>query len=214
LASSGSLEERIMKFQDDRTYSRIQLGFTSEVLSSFHFLVEDYNFKCVKTDVTFVRYESKFVFVNIYHGRRSYELGVEIGKLENHLPIREDWYSIGEIMDLMGVRKNLRFTFFQASSKDQIQILVRKLAEYVKKYAKPILDGHYEIFEKLEILRKNNSDAYIREAELQNIRERADIAWKQKDYVKFIELYNQVKDGLTSIEGKKLDYARKKLRAN
>ena len=157
---------------------------------------------------------SHFIFVNVYHGRGSYELGVEIGKLESYLPIREEWYSIGEIMDLMDVRQDLKFTFFQASNKDQIQVLVRKLPEYVKKYAKPILDGHYEIFEKLQILRKNKSDAYIREAELRNIRERGDIAWKQKDYVKFIELYNQVKDGLTSIEGKKLDYARKKLRAD
>jgi hypothetical protein len=208
-----SLVERGMKFQDDKNHDRIHLGFTSEVLSFFHFLIKDYDFKYIKIESTFVRYESNFIFVNVYHGASSYELGVEIGKLENYLPIREDWYSIGEIMDLMGVRKNLGFTFFQASSKEQVHILVRQLAAYVKKYAKPILDGHYEIFDKLEILRKNKSDAYIREAELRNIRERADIAWKQKDYAKFIELYNQVKDGLTSIEGKNLDYARKKLGA-
>lgn len=205
---------RTMKFQDDETSRRIQLGFTSEVLSSFHFLIKDYDFKCAKTESTYIRYESDFIFVNVYHGRRSYELGVEIGKLEKNHPIQENGYSIGEIMDLMDVRKDLKFTFFQASSKDQVQILVRKLAGYVKRYAKPILDGDYGIFEKIRILRKNKSDTYIREIDLRNIREMADIAWRQKDYVKFVELYNQVKDALTSIEAKKLDYARKKLRAN
>jgi hypothetical protein len=108
----------------------------------------------------------------------------------------------------------LKFTFFQESSKDQVRKLVRKLAEYVKKYAKPVLDGHHEIFEKMRILRKDKSDAYIREVELQNIREKADIAWKQKDYAKFVELYNPVKDDLTLAEGKKLDYAQKKLHAD
>lgn len=203
-----------MKFHDGEISRRVQLRFTPEVLSNFHFLIKDYDFRCVKAEVTFVRYESKFIFMNIYHGRRSYELGVEIGKLEKSHVEQENGFTIGEVMDLAGVRKDLRFTFFQASSKDQVQIFVRKLAEYVKKYAKPILDGHYEIFEKLEILRKNKSDAYIREAELRNIREMADVAWKQKEYTKFVELYNPVKDGLTSIERKKLDYARKKLRVD
>ena len=73
-----------MNFQDDGTFRRMQLGFSLEVLSAFQFLTQDYGFKCVKNDVTFVRYESESTFVNIYHGRRSYELGVEIGKLEKY----------------------------------------------------------------------------------------------------------------------------------
>ena len=101
-----------MKFQDDRDSRRIQLGFTSEVLSMFHFLIQDYGFKCVETDVTFVRYESESIFVNIYHGRRSYELGVEIGKLEKDEFIPESRYTIGEIMDFVGVRKDSKVYIF------------------------------------------------------------------------------------------------------
>jgi hypothetical protein len=203
-----------MKFQDDRTYSRIQLGFTSEVLSSFHFLVEDYSFKSVKTDITFVRYESESIFINIYHGRKSYELGVEIGKLEKDPSVQEFGYTIGEIMDFVGVRKDLKFTFFQSSNKDQIKILVRKLAEYVKIYAGPILNGDLKILEKVQILQKEKSDAYIKEMNLRHIREMADAAWKQKDYVKFVGLYSSVEDDLTPAEAKKLEYARKKLYVN
>jgi hypothetical protein len=203
-----------MNFQDDRSSSRMQLGFTPEVLSVFHFLTQDYDFKCVKTDITFVRYESGSIFVNIYHGRRSYELGVEIGKLEKNPNVQEISYTIGEIMDFVGVRKDLKFTFFQSSNKDQIKILVRKLAEYVKSYAGPILNGDLKILEKVQILQKEKSDAYIKEMNLRHIREIADVAWKQKDYVKFLGLYSPVEDDLTPVEAKKLEYARKKLYVN
>ena len=203
-----------MNFQDDRSSSRIQLGFTSEVLSAFHFLTQDYSFKCVKTDVTFVRYESESIFVNIYHGRRSYELGVEIGKLEKNPYVPESRYTIGEIMDTVGVRKDLKFTFFQSRSKDLIKKLLQKLAEYVKSYAGPILSGDLKILEKVEILQKEKSDAYIKEMNLRPIREMANMAWKQKDYVKFVGLYGPVEDDLTPVEAKKLEYARKKLYVN
>jgi hypothetical protein len=211
LASPGSLEERIMNFQDDQISSRIKLGFTPAVLSSFHFLIEDYKFKCVKTDVTFVRYESKSMFVNIYHGRISCEIGVEIGKLEEDPSIQENWYTIGEILDTVGVRKDLKFTFFQSSDKDVIKKLLGKLAEYVKNYAEPMLNGDLEMLEKVQALRKEKSDAYIKEMNLRPIREMADIAWRQRDYVKFVGLYSSVEDDLTSVELKKLEYARKKI---
>ena len=203
-----------MNFQDDRTSSRMQLGFSSEVLSAFQFLTQDYGFKCVKNDVTFVRYESESTFVNIYHGRRSYELGVEIGKLEKDPNIPENWYTIGEIMDFVGVRKDLKFTFFQSRDKDQIKILLKRLAEYVKNYAGDILNGNLEILNKVQILQKEKSDAYIKEMHLRPIREMADVAWRQKDYVKFVGLYSPVEDDLTPVEAKKLEYARKKLYVN
>ena len=106
-------------------------------------------------------------------------------------------------MDFVGVRKDLKFTFFQSSNKDQIKILVRKLAEYVKNYAGPILNGDLAILEKVQILQKEKSDAYIKEMDLRHIRERADIAWKQKDYVKFLEIYSSVEYDLTLVEAKK-----------
>ena len=203
-----------MKYRDDQTDCRGNLGFSSEVLSSFYFLIKDYNFKCVKANTTFVRYESKFLFIIIYHGRRSYELEVEIGKLEENQNIPENGYTIGEVMELFDVRKDFKFTFFQASCKSQVQILVRELADYVRSYATPILDGDFEILEKLRNFRQVKSDAYIRQMNLRNIREMAEVAWRQKDYAKYVDLYNSVKDDLTLIEEKKLHYAVKKIRAD
>jgi hypothetical protein len=203
-----------MNFQNNEIFSRIQLGFTPEVLSTFHFLTQVYCFKPVKTDLTFVRYESDLIFVNIYHGRRSYELGVEIGKLEKDSSVPEIGYTIGEIMDFVGVRNDLKFTFFQSSNKDQIKVLLKKLAAYVRDYASEILNGNLGILMRVQMLQQEKSDAYIKEMNLRHIREKADIAWRQKDYIKFVELYNPVEEDLTSVEVKKLEYARKKLCAD
>jgi hypothetical protein len=60
---------------------RWKLGFKEAVLKNFAFLVSN-GFKAVRQDVTFVRYESQVAFVNIYHGRGSFEVGVEIGRLD------------------------------------------------------------------------------------------------------------------------------------
>jgi hypothetical protein len=55
--------------------------FKDAVLSNFEFL-HTYGLKPVEEDVTFVRYESDAAFVNVYHGRGSFEIGVEIGRLD------------------------------------------------------------------------------------------------------------------------------------
>jgi len=203
-----------MKPTNSSNVDRNQIGFTSEVLAKFKFLSTEYGFVCIKVEPSFVRYESSSIFVNIYHGRTSSELGVEIGKLENMPGLRENWYTIGEVMDLMGVREKLRYTFFQASTQERIKKLVPKLAEYVRKYAKSIFEGDTEIFEKLAELRSKKSNEYIKEMRLSGIREEAERVWHKKDYAKLVELYDSMKDDLTLVEIKKLEYAQKHLRSS
>lgn len=65
----------------DPSPERGKLGFRESALASFRFLV-DLGFRPVEEELTLVRYESPTVFVNIYHGRASFELGVEIGVLD------------------------------------------------------------------------------------------------------------------------------------
>jgi len=58
---------------------RRSLGFVDAVRSAFGFLVADLGFDVADTDVTRVRYESDRMFVHVYHGRRSYAIGIEVG---------------------------------------------------------------------------------------------------------------------------------------
>jgi len=73
--------------------NRRQLGFEEPVLSNFDFL-RSHGLKLVESAPTLVRFESREVFVNLYHGRASYEIGVEIG-----LKARSVWAGLHRFVD-------------------------------------------------------------------------------------------------------------------
>ena len=56
--------------------NRDVLGFSRTVFQYFNFLCSDYGFQVTDQSATLVRFESNDVFINVYHGRASYELGV------------------------------------------------------------------------------------------------------------------------------------------
>src|ERR1700745_1748803 len=118
---------------------RAQLGFKDAVLSNFRFL-NDFGLRPIEEKVTLVRYESSEAFVNVYHGRASYELGVEIGRLKEP----EAKVSIFDVVRWAGVEKAEGFgkhVMFQVSSREGVEEFVPKLAALVKKHAIPLLRG-------------------------------------------------------------------------
>jgi hypothetical protein len=81
------------------------------------------------------------MFVNIYHGRASYEIGVEIG-----LKARSEKYGLGYIVSWAGETAWRsegfgRSTLFQVSSRDGVQRIVPRVAEIARKYSEPFLGG-------------------------------------------------------------------------
>src|SRR2546427_6337083 len=113
---------------------RTQLGFTEAVLSAFDFLEREYDFHVVNAEPTIVTYESPRVFVNIYHGRASYELGFEIGRLVGLAGQREHPFSLGDLITLAGAQEETGYTFLQASTRERVKVYVPKLADLAKRY--------------------------------------------------------------------------------
>jgi hypothetical protein len=190
---------------------REQLGFNDAVLSHFKFLC-DFGFLPVKEEVTFVRYESSAVFVNAYHGRASYELGVDIGRLKEP----ETKLSIFDVVRWAGAEKAEGFgqhVMFQVSSREGVQEFVAKLAALVKKYAVPLLRADEDAYRTaLESRAKRHADE-VKEGNLRVVRTKADAAWQAKDYGQVVELYSAVREDLTEVEAKKLAYAEQQVLA-
>ena len=199
----------VMKFE--RGVDREKLCFTQEVLAAFDFLTKEYSFRCVRKSATFVRYESPNVFVNVYHGRGSYELGCEIGSLLSKIP-ENDKFTLSDIVQLADAQKETGYTFFQASTVDRVKMLVPRLSELVKKYAVSALKGDKRTFEQLRELVQKNSDDYIKDMNLAHMRKRADKAWHDKNYTKIIELYKTMQTDLNEIEKRRLKYAKKMIK--
>jgi hypothetical protein len=195
-------------FRTDPGENRWQLGFKDAVLSNFGFL-RTYALKPVKEDVTFVRYESDAVFVNVYHGRGSFEIGVEIGRLD-----RPEKYGLDYIVSWAGkaaceAEGFGRGTMFQVSTREGVQNIVPRVAGLVKRYGDPFLSGRPAFYDELQKANERASIAYEREQALARIRKEANAAWATKEFARVVELLQPVRNDLTEVESKRLTYAEK-----
>ena len=190
---------------------RAQLGFKDAVLANFKFLI-DFGLHPVEEKVTLVRYESSEVFVNVFHGRASFELGLEIGRLKEpdaKLSIFDvvRWAS-AEKTDGLG-----QHVMFQVSSREGVQEFVPKLAEMVKKYAPPFLRGDEDAYRTALEFRAKGYAEEVNEGNLRVVRSKADAAWQAKDYAQVVQLFSPVREELTEVEAKKLAYAEQQVLA-
>jgi hypothetical protein len=190
--------------------NRASLGFGEAVVSAFKFLVEDYSFRCVRKDVTIVRFESDSVFVNVYHGRISFELNVEIGELAIVEGRPENPFTIGEILHLVNPKEATNYRPFQVHTAESVKKFVGELARLVKEHAVPALVGDHDFFQRVSEVQAKRSDAYLKELRLNRTRTQVEAAWHQKDYPRVAEFYDSMMDDLTPAEAKRLAYAKKK----
>jgi hypothetical protein len=185
---------------------RAKLGFKDAVLSSFKFLIE-LGLHPVDEKITFVRYESSEVYVNVYHGRASFELGVEIGRLKE--PEKEK-LGIYDIVAWAGAEKAEGFgqhVMFQVSSRQGVQEFVPKLACLVQKYAIPFIKGDATAYREALEVRSRAAAEYVKQVNLRQTRSKAEAAWHEKDYSQVVELFRPVREHLSEVEAKKLAYA-------
>jgi hypothetical protein len=184
---------------------RAKLEFKETVLSSFKFL-GDSGLRPVEEEVTLVRYESSEVFVNVFHGRASFELGVEIGRLNE--PAEK--LTLYDIVAWAGAEKTEGFgqhVAFQVSSRKGVHELVPKLAVLIKKHAAPLLRGDRAAYHSALAIQSERAGQYAMEVNLGQVRSKAEAAWQAKDYAQVIELYDSMRKDLTEVQAKKLIYA-------
>jgi hypothetical protein len=188
---------------------RWRLGFKEAVLANFAFL-SSYGLRPVAEDATLVRYESDAVTVSVYHGRASYEIGVEIGRKD-----RQERYGLGYLVSRAGeqARETQGFgrgVMFQVSTPEGVKNSVPKVAELVRTCGDQFLSGNPAFYDQLAEENERASITYERQQMVDRIRKEADAAWSAKDLPRVVELYSPVADQLTEIEAGRLAYARKR----
>ena len=192
------------------TIDRRALNFAEAVEENFGFL-SAHGFKRVQSEPTFVRFESKRVYVNVYHGRKSPELGLEIGPLAARP--EETPYSMSEIIRLVEADKADEYRDYATHDADGVQEGVRRLATLFRRYVDAgVLDGA-GLFDRLEKQRETWKRDFALEVNLGQARRKLESAWHAKDYAKVVELLEPFRADLASTELKKLEYAKKELRS-
>lgn len=183
------------------------LTFKNCALKEFNFLVNEYGFRCIKSDTYYLRYESNIVFVELhYDGQRSFEMDFSIGLLDDLYEGRERPFYLVELIKLLAPNDDDDYRLMQASTPEKISHLLPKLANLVKIYAKEFLSGNKTRFKDLSDFRENRCNQYAMEKTLKDLRVAVQKAWEDEDYARVIELYEPVKKHITQSERKKLKY--------
>jgi hypothetical protein len=188
---------------------REELRFKEVVLRAFAFL-EQLGFRCTEAGPTFVRFESSDVFINIYHGRASFEVGVEVGFLTFHPAAQGRGFVLDELLELGGVR-TASGPPPAASTPESVAVVVPQVAELVHRHAVTALRADPAAFEHLASIRASRGAALMESIKVEDAREAARRAWQTNDYAGVIAAYGGIADHLTISEAGKLAYAKKRL---
>jgi hypothetical protein len=188
------------------TIDRQSLHFAETVERYFAFLA-GHGFKRVQKETTFVRFESGRLYVNIYHGRQSYEMELEIGSYG----ISDPPYSILDLIRLLEPKKAAEYRRYAAHIAKDVDNGVQRLASLFRRYVDAGALDDARIFERLQKSRSAAVHGYWKGMKLTQVRQQLDAAWHAKNYAKIIALLEPHRSDLFPTELKKLNYAKQRI---
>ncbi len=183
---------------------RSVLRFAEEVKGRFSFL-ETLGLHCVRSEATFVRFESPRISTNVYHGRRSFEIGLEV---ESTLS-PTDSYSFSEILRLVDREQGEQYRNYATHTAQGVAEGVGKLAELFQRCVAAGILTDKQLFVRLKLQRQELARNYALETQLVQARRKSEAAWREKDYAAVVKALKPLRDALAATEVGKLEFAEK-----
>ena len=192
-----------MCLPSDRTHQppREHLRFADAVQEEFGYL-SSRGFVCTSATATLVSYESRDVSVRVYHGRSSYEIGIEVGLLSE-----TDLYTLSELIALTDEGAAKQYRKFVAGTPELVKRGVELLKDMFARYGDAALTGDPQCYAKLAVRRLKKGQVFAQEVKASQVRPLAEKAFREKDYAAAARLYSSIQPQLTPAELKKLAYA-------
>lgn len=195
-----------MKSEAQAQVDRSSLRFAELAQKHFAFL-EAQGFGRVRSEPTFVRFESRSLFINIYHGRSSFEIGAELGRVGNGEDEKQP-YPMSALLGVAGVPTAKEYRDYATHTPDGVNEGLEKLATLFRDHVSPNLQNA-GLFQLLKEQRQTWAADFADEVNLRQARRKLDAAWHAKNYAEVVALLRPLRDALTSIELHKLEYAEK-----
>jgi len=180
-----------------------RLGFTTFVLREFAFLLQ-LGFSVAREESTLVRFETERIFVNVYHGRSSYAVGVELGRIQ-----QGDMYSLHEVLAAVSPA-DVDQARFQASDPGELERCLSRVASTIKEKCRALLTGDEAAFVELHSIVAPMRQAATMQAQFGAILTRGDQAWDSKDWATARALYERAEPGLSDSQRRRLEFLRKR----
>lgn len=179
-----------------------RLGFADLVLRAFGFLLQ-LGFVVARREGTLVRFEKDNVFVNVYHGRSSYQVGLELGRIHEG-----DTYSLHELLSATSPA-DIEQARCQTTDPEILGRCLSSIATTIEQRCGFLLKGDACAFEKLDAAVAPGRRAVTLQAQFGAIIGRADKAWESKDFSEAAALYERSEPGLDETRMRRLEYLRK-----
>lgn len=182
-----------------------RLGFVELVLSTFAFLLR-LGFVVARREGTLVRFEKDNVFVNVYHGRASYQVGLELGRVRDG-----DMYSLHELFRALAP-SDIEQARCQTTDPEVLRQCLASIAATIERHCGALLAGNASAFDEVDAAVAPLRKAATLQAQYGAIIDRADKAWESKDFGKAADLYEKSAPALDETRARRLEYLRKQER--
>jgi hypothetical protein len=193
----------------DRSPDRIALGFEASVTRNFAFL-EDLGYRVVEAGETLVRYERTPFFVKVFHGRSSYELGVEIGRTVTRDGQRiEQAYPISYLAHVIGGVALDDYRSRSATTRAQVDRFVAELGLWLGANGKQALGGDESIYDSMTKAVAKDSAQQVETMRAVELRRRVDQAWRTKDYATVLQIYDELDRELNTVNLRDFELGRR-----
>ena len=191
-----------MKSSDEVVLDRTELGFADVVRQGFAF-VEDFGFREVDALPTIVRYRKDDLVLNVFHGRQSYEISMEIGR-------DDEMYSLSSLISAADPEAVRSHQHWAATTPEALASGVARLATLVRCYGARALRDDPAFFADLRKQRKSWSNDFALDVLARQIRPKAAAAFRERRYGEAAELYEKISARLSGAERAKLAFCRKR----
>ena len=182
-------------------------GFIELALKAFGFLLR-IGFKVVRREPTRVLFESRSVFVNVYHGHSSYHVGLEIGRLDGG-----DTYSLHELLSVVAPSE-VEKARCQTTDPEVLKRCLSSIADVLERTCVSLLKGDAGAFEDLRVAVAPQRKAVTLEAQFGAIVHREDQAWEAKDLDRATQLYQTAEPALDETRRRRLMYLHRRKEAS
>jgi len=187
-------------------------GFVHKVHQFFDPLALRYGLGCIVSTSTKVRYGNERVFMQIMFAETgSFEIGVEIGQIQNSVALPERPFDLSEILGMYESPDVAFVEFLQASEPGILPRTIKRLADLTQKYADKLLRGEATEFLLLGRFRDKECAEYAVSRDLRYARADVEKAWRDRDYFAVVKAFKPWASKLTPAERKRLEFAEKKL---
>lgn len=173
--------------------------FERKVRASFMFL-EELGFVPVEELSTLVKYRKEDIEIDVYHGRHSSEVGAGVSAFG----VR---YAMSELIRVTDPEVAKTYRNAVATTPAGLADALEELSSLLRRCGMAALRGDLQFFSALAKQRKQWSEDYALDGLAEQLRPRADEAFRRGEYAAAAKLYECIRGRLSPAEVKKLALA-------